>query len=150
MFYLDDELEKYIETKMSYPELTRGELFSLFPNFEDLEKNPKVRLKIAEQKIKEAKEARVRSLSQELSEAKRREKIRAQKERALEVIDEALYHDDISVRFKAAIKTLGREYARESKLGELEAQKEIGAQNSDDSYPEPSGSDEPMDESGEV
>lgn len=134
--------DRYIELKVKYPELTRADLHAIFPELEQFEQSPRVRQKLASIKLRELEEAAAQNVLTELAEMKRRAKLKSQKDRALEVIDEALYSKDINIRLRAAFKSLGRDYARDTKLGELEAQKEIAKENPDEPYPEPPGATE--------
>lgn len=136
--------DRYIELVTKYPELTRYDLHSLFPELEELEKHPRVKRILAEIKLDELKQAEQEKFLNEYIELNRRTKMKAQKDRALEVMRECLYSSDINVRFRAAVKVLGRDYARDTKLGELEAQKEISKESPDEPYPEPQRSAEDM------
>lgn len=137
-----DEIKKsYIYHRLEYPELTKQELFSLFPeHFERFENDPEIIRLLAEEKKKQLDRAREAEVEEEYDKQSKKEELDALENHAIERIKKCLYSDDENISFKAAVKLLGARFAYREKIAEINAERKAGSESPDEPYIEPSGS----------
>ena len=134
----DQDRERYIHYKTNYPELTRAELYSIFPNVTELEIDKAVIRELASRKMSQLDQVRDAELEKQYKRLARQDKLDTLKARSLEVLEEALYSKDKSMRYRAAVKVLGAEFAYREKTAEILAERECAAESPDEPYSEPS------------
>jgi hypothetical protein len=136
----EEQIVKYIQFRTEYPETDFDDREALFPNAADLDRNPRVRQHLAQQRLKAFEQARANKIAEDYNKHLREVDEHKMWRLARKKILELLESDDERIVAQVALKVYGGRFTYHSKVAELQAEKYAGKENPDVAYPEPSGS----------